>query len=125
LELQQLTLFRFAFFAGESQYFHEERRTEKVLSSLKLVNTMGLWSSSDQPSPPQPKISSDGAPIAPDRSARAKCWEARDAYFKCLDNSGIVDSISEKDKAAKACAVEGKGFEANCASSWVSLFNPG
>lgn len=84
---------------------------------------MGLWSSSDQPSPPQPKISSDGAPIAPDRSARAKCWEARDAYFKCLDNSGIVDSISEKDKAAKACAVEGKGFEANCASSWVSLFS--
>lgn len=82
---------------------------------------MGLWSSSDKPSPPAPKISSDGAPIAPDRSQRAKCWEARDAYFKCLDNNGIVDSISEKDKAAKACAVEERGFEANCASSWVSL----
>ena len=82
---------------------------------------MGLWSSSDKPSPPTPKISSDGAPIAPDRSQRAKCWEARDSYFKCLDNNGIVDSISEKDKAAKACTVEGRGFEANCASSWVSL----
>jgi cytochrome c oxidase assembly factor 6 len=31
-----------------------------------------------------------------------------------------VDSITEKDKAEKACAVEGRGFEGNCASSWVS-----
>lgn len=68
---------------------------------------------------PAPKISSDGAPIAPDRTQRAHCWEARDAYFRCLDKHEIVDSIKEKDKAAKACAAEAKGFEANCASSWV------
>ena len=90
------------------------------LDFLKLFNIMGLWSSSDKPSPPPLKISSDGAPIAPDRSQRAKCWEARDAYFRCLDKNGIVDSLSEKDKAEKGCAVEGRGFEANCASSWVS-----
>jgi cytochrome c oxidase assembly factor 6 len=82
---------------------------------------MGLWSSSNKPSPPAPKLSSDGAPIAPDRSQRAKCWEARDAYFRCLDKNGIVDSFSEKEKAEKGCGVEGIGFEANCASSWVSL----
>jgi cytochrome c oxidase assembly factor 6 len=81
---------------------------------------MGFWSS-DKPSPPAPKISSDGAPIAPDRSQRAKCWEARDAYFQCLDKNGIVDSLSEKDKAAKGCPAEGKAFEANCATSWVSF----
>ena len=81
---------------------------------------MGFFGWSENTSPPTPKISSDGAPIAPDRSQRAKCWEGRDAYFRCLDKEGIVDSISEKDKAEKGCADEGTTFEANCASSWVS-----
>ena len=82
---------------------------------------MDLWSSSEKPSRPPPKISVDGTPIAPDRSQRAKCWEARDAYFRCLDKNEIVDSISEKDKAERACAVDGRGFEASCAASWVSV----
>ncbi|KAF8860993.1 hypothetical protein BDZ45DRAFT_295377 [Acephala macrosclerotiorum] len=82
---------------------------------------MGFFSSSPT-GPPAPKISTDGAPIAPDRSQRAMCWEARDSYFACLDKNNIVDSIGEKDKAGKACAAEGKGFEANCASSWVTYF---
>lgn len=82
---------------------------------------MGLFGTST-PSPPPPKISKDGAPIAPDRSERARCWEARDAYFKCLDREGIVDSLSEKDKAEKGCASDGRAFEKNCAASWVSLF---
>lgn len=81
---------------------------------------MGLFSTA--PSPPAPKISSDGTPIAPNRTERSRCWEARDAYFQCLDKNGIVDSILEKDEAAKACATEGKGFEGNCASSWVTYF---
>jgi len=33
-----------------------------------------------------------------------------------------VDSIKEGEKAAKECAVEGKAFEANCATSWVVYF---
>ena len=69
--------------------------------------------------PPVPKISSDGAPIAPDRTQRAKCWEARDVYFRCLDKNQIIDSIKEGGKAAKVCGNESKEFEANCASSWV------
>jgi cytochrome c oxidase assembly factor 6 len=80
---------------------------------------MGFFGSST-PSLPTPKTSTDGAPIAPDRTQRAKCWEARDAYFSCLDKNGIIDSITEKGKAEKACGKEGKGFEGNCASSWVS-----
>jgi len=78
---------------------------------------MGLFGSSS--SPPPPKISSDGAPIAPDRSQRAKCWEGRDLYFQCLDKNNIIDSINEKGKADKACGSEHKLFEQNCASSWV------
>jgi cytochrome c oxidase assembly factor 6 len=79
---------------------------------------MGVGSSKEA-SFPTPKISSDGAPIAPDRSQRSHCWDARDNYYSCLDKNGIVDSIKEKEKAEKACAVEGKRFEANCAESWV------
>jgi hypothetical protein len=90
-----------------------------------IAYAMGWFSSSSSsPSPPAPKISTDGTPIAPGRSKRAKCWEARDIYFKCLDNHDIVDSIKEGEKAAKECAVEGKGFEANCATSWVSAIIP-
>lgn len=84
---------------------------------------MGLFWNSASDKLPEPKISSDGAPIAPDRSQRAKCWEQRDLYFSCLDKHEIVDSIGEKDKSAKACGEESKGFEANCASSWVSGFS--
>lgn len=93
-----------------------------ITSSLvsTILHTMGWFPGSSSPSPPAPKISADGTPIAPGRSERAKCWEARDIYFKCLDNHDIVDSIKEGEKAAKECAVEGKGFEANCATSWVS-----
>lgn len=82
---------------------------------------MGWFSSSDSSSsPPKPKISADGTPIAPGRSERAKCWEARDVYFQCLDKHDIVDSIKEGERAAKECSAEGKCFEANCATSWVS-----
>ncbi|RDW68123.1 hypothetical protein BP6252_09519 [Coleophoma cylindrospora] len=83
---------------------------------------MGFFSSSSSSTLPPPKIAKDGAPIAPDRSQRAKCWEARDQYFDCLNKESIVDSITEKDKAEKACKSEGRAFEGNCASSWVTYF---
>ncbi|KAF4634251.1 hypothetical protein G7Y89_g3856 [Cudoniella acicularis] len=92
------------------------------LQNARLSTKMGLFSSSSPATLPPPKISVDGAPIAPDRSQRARCWEARDAYFHCLDKNNIIDSITEKDKAEKGCASEGRGFEANCASSWVTYF---
>ncbi|KAG4428326.1 hypothetical protein IFR05_016193 [Cadophora sp. M221] len=83
---------------------------------------MGLFSTS-KPSLPAPKLTQDGAPIAPDRTQRARCWEARDAYFSCLDKNSIVDSLgADKAKADKACSSEGRGFESNCASSWVTYF---
>lgn len=57
---------------------------------------------------------------APDRVRRAKCWDARDAYFKCLDKNNILDAIGNADAAEKACGKESQSFEQNCASSWVS-----
>ncbi|KAF2144693.1 uncharacterized protein K452DRAFT_223063 [Aplosporella prunicola CBS 121167] len=80
------------------------------------------WFSSESPKPAGPKPSSDGAFEAPDRSRRAQCWEARDAYFRCLDQHNIIDSVTNKDTAAAQCGKEGQVFEQNCASSWVQYF---
>ncbi|KAK4540864.1 hypothetical protein LTR36_008806 [Oleoguttula mirabilis] len=87
---------------------------------------MGWFGSSDstgsQPSPTAPEASKDGGYIAPDRTARAQCWEGRDAFFHCLQQNGIIDSVKEDAKAREACAPELKEFETHCASSWVTYF---
>ncbi|KAF4543043.1 Cytochrome c oxidase subunit VIb [Lasiodiplodia theobromae] len=83
---------------------------------------MGWFSSS---TPAGPKPSSDGAFEAPDRSSRAQCWEARDAFFQCLDRHDIIDSVTNKDEAAAHCGREDKAFAQNCASSWVSRYPAG
>ncbi|CZT15211.1 related to Cytochrome c oxidase subunit 6B-like protein new16 [Ramularia collo-cygni] len=83
---------------------------------------MGWFSSSPQNTLASPEPSKDGGYIAPDRTARAQCWEGRDSFFKCLDKNGIVDSVKEDEKARKLCAPELKEFEAACASSWVTYF---
>jgi cytochrome c oxidase assembly factor 6 len=67
-----------------------------------------------------PKASTDGAFQAPSRTERAHCWEARDAFFKCLDHHSIIDSIKEHSLAGERCGKEGQAFERDCASSWVS-----
>jgi cytochrome c oxidase assembly factor 6 len=85
---------------------------------------MGLFSSSS-PEPKGPKISTDGTPEAPDRNERKHCWEARDAFFKCLDHNSIVDAIKDGGLAGDRCGAEGVAFEKNCASSWVSRSGPG
>ncbi|KAL8803240.1 MAG: hypothetical protein Q9182_003271 [Xanthomendoza sp. 2 TL-2023] len=79
-------------------------------------------SSSSPPSPPPPKRTSDGAYIAPDRSSRTKCYEARDAFFKCLDHYGILDAIKEEELASKACKDTEIVFGRECAGSWVTYF---
>lgn len=83
-------------------------------------STMGWFSSSpSQPTPPPPAPSQDGGFIAPDRSARAQCWDGRDNFFKCLDRHNIIDSVREDEKARNTCAPELREFESACASSWV------
>ncbi len=82
---------------------------------------MGLFGSS-QPSGPATKLSADGTPEAPNRSARQHCWDARDAFFRCLDRHNIVDSLKDDTEAKKVCGAEHQVFEKNCASTWVSFF---
>jgi hypothetical protein len=56
-------------------------------------------------------------PNASPREDRSKCWEARDAYFACLDAAEVVVAGTEGSK----CAEQRKFYEQNCAKSWVSL----
>jgi cytochrome c oxidase assembly factor 6 len=62
--------------------------------------------------------------IAPNRSQRAKCWEARDAFFECLDRNSIIDSVKEDKKAKEVCGGENVKFEKECVASWVRTSLP-
>merc|ERR1711877_11521 len=87
--------------------------SERKQAPTRLIcHNMGWFSTGNsQAAPPPPEPSQDGGFIAPDRSARAVCWEGRDNFFKCLERNGIVDSVKEDEKARQACA-----------SSWVTYF---
>jgi len=73
---------------------------------------MGLFGSSTPAGLPPQKI-------APNRSQRAACWEARDSFFACLDSHSIIDAIKEGPKAKSVCAVQETAFERQCVGSWV------
>lgn len=88
---------------------------------------MGFFSNSPTQESPttvtnitQAAPSQDGGYIAPDRTARAACWEGRDAFFRCLDANSIIDSVKDDEKARTACPKDLAAFERDCASSWVS-----
>ena len=73
------------------------------------------------------KKTSGGAFESPSRTNRKKCYEARDAFFECLDKNNILDSINTKsgrEKAETFCSQFDKEFEKNCAHSWVSRISP-
>lgn len=53
------------------------------------------------------------------RSQRALCWEARDAFFACLDTNGIIDAIKGAAAAKEKCGDLEKKFEKECVGSWV------
>ncbi|KAJ5240145.1 Cytochrome c oxidase assembly factor 6 [Penicillium chermesinum] len=74
------------------------------------------WSSGD------PNKASDGGRIAPDRSSRARCWEARDLFFSCLDRNDILDGIKNDKEARQKCGKEVAEFEAACSQTWVKYF---
>ncbi|KAF2157751.1 hypothetical protein K461DRAFT_290035 [Myriangium duriaei CBS 260.36] len=82
------------------------------------------WSGSSSPTSSQDDTRPTGPDgyKPPDRSERALCWEARDAFFACLESNGIVDSIKNDAQARQACAASLQRFEKDCAASWVTYF---
>lgn len=67
------------------------------------------------------KQTDDGSYTAPDRTARALCWEARDAFFRCLDEHDIIDSVKQDGAARKSCGKSLAVFERDCVDSWVCI----
>jgi cytochrome c oxidase assembly factor 6 len=53
--------------------------------------------------------------VAPDRSQRKACWDARDAYYACLDKNSVLKPGEEQN----VCTKEKKSYTASCAKSWV------
>ncbi|KAI0027289.1 cytochrome c oxidase, subunit VIb, partial [Vararia minispora EC-137] len=66
-----------------------------------------------------PFTSTSKVPDNASRQDRAKCWESRDLYFACLDAENVTVPGKEGDK----CSSAKKGYEQNCAKSWVDYFN--
>ncbi|KAI9654885.1 MAG: hypothetical protein M1831_005254 [Alyxoria varia] len=69
-----------------------------------------------------PSTTDDGSYKPLKREERQKCWEARDAYFTCLDKNNILDAIRDRDAAAQKCPKQSEAFAQDCASSWVTYF---
>lgn len=63
--------------------------------------------------------SPDGGFVAPDRSARERCYESRDRLFGCLDRNDILDAVGEDEKSRKVCRGENEAYERDCAKAWV------
>lgn len=75
---------------------------------------------SSTPAPAVPKAN-DGGYVAPDRSAREKCYESRDIFFDCLDDNKIIDANKNDAEARQKCPKEVVAYEKDCAKSWVRL----
>ena len=76
-------------------------------------------SSSAEQKKPEEATSLDGTYTPMKRNERKACWDARDAYFKCLDKNNILDAVKEGDAALKNCPTENAKYEQDCATSWV------
>jgi cytochrome c oxidase assembly factor 6 len=68
--------------------------------------------------------STETAKIAPNRSKREKCWDARDKYLDCLEVNKVENPLEDKyqDVLKKNCSAQEVNFQANCAKSWVQYF---
>lgn len=68
-------------------------------------------------------MSSPAAPPALDRAGRKTCWQARDAFFQCLNlhNVPVPPEAGGTGKNIGVCLQERERYEQDCPKSWVSL----
>lgn len=59
----------------------------------------------------------------PNKEQRRKCWDARDTYWKCLDEKAPDFSTTSGQEEPTACAKLRKLFESNCPGKWVQHFD--
>ncbi|CAB4252655.1 similar to Saccharomyces cerevisiae YMR244C-A Putative protein of unknown function [Maudiozyma barnettii] len=71
-----------------------------------------------------PFVSGNKPEFKNNREARKQCWESRDIYFDCLNKIDVISPLDPKNKIKikKNCSNQEKGFENDCANSWISYF---
>ncbi|GHJ90163.1 hypothetical protein NliqN6_6565 [Naganishia liquefaciens] len=64
-------------------------------------------------------------PAALDRAGRKACWEARDAFFQCLNihNIAVPPEGGSKAKGSDVCVAERERYERDCPKSWTDYFS--
>ncbi|KAI7845601.1 hypothetical protein COHA_000888 [Chlorella ohadii] len=50
------------------------------------------------------------------RSGREKCWQARDAFYKCVEDAGVTYTVDTP--APAQCKAARAAYEAACKASW-------
>lgn len=55
------------------------------------------------------------------RSGREKCWQARDAFYKCVEDAGVTYTVETPTPAQ--CKAARAAYEAACKASWVKHFD--
>ncbi|KAL4430693.1 hypothetical protein ABPG75_005949 [Micractinium tetrahymenae] len=55
------------------------------------------------------------------KTAREKCWQARDAYYKCVEDAGVT--FTAETPPPPACKAARAAYEAACKASWVRHFD--
>ncbi|KAI9226381.1 MAG: cytochrome oxidase c subunit VIb-domain-containing protein [Piptocephalis tieghemiana] len=64
--------------------------------------------------------SEQAAPTFPDRATRKRCWAARDAYFKCLDQQQVIDPGTKG--IPSVCESVHQMFTQACPQVWAEYF---
>lgn len=59
----------------------------------------------------------------PDKQKRQICWNARDAYWTCLDKYLPEYSTSSGQEGPPECAKLRQLFETGCPAQWVKHFD--
>lgn len=59
-----------------------------------------------------------------DRSSRKQCWDARDAFFSCLDGIDVINAQdpSQQKQIKQSCRKQESQFHDSCAESWIKYF---
>lgn len=59
--------------------------------------------------------------VAPVKTERQRCYDARDAFYACLDANGILDAEKDATLVQKTCRDVHTRFQQDCPAVWVSF----
>lgn len=60
----------------------------------------------------------------PNKTKRKICWDSRDAFFECLTQNKILNSLDPKEQSnvESSCGTQRAQFQNDCVASWYKYF---